>query len=163
VTFKYALFEVENRSKLGLHLNLQSQGRRGLRLVGECCDPNHRGIRHRHHFHRAAYNCWSEEDREVQQSLLFIFTATSNNDEGLDHRGRKDQVITVNFVNGESHIIETFINHWSGEDRGRSHPHHPRSRVSQVIKLTLTIQRYCAVITISIATGRHNKVSTIGE
>ena len=52
-----------------------------------------------------------------------IFAATSNNDEGLIRRSRKDQV---------------FINNWSGEDKGEEAILTIRgSRVSQVISKTL--------------------------
>ena len=55
--------------------------------------------------------------------MFTIFIATSSNDEDLDHRGRKDQVIIVNLVNEGSctitKFIKAFINNWSGEDRGK--------------------------------------------
>ena len=41
--------------------------------------------------------------------MVTIFIATSNNDKGLDHRGRKDQVIIVNLVNEGSYSITKFI------------------------------------------------------
>ena len=54
--------------------------------------------------------------------MFAIFIATSNNNKGLDHIGRKDQVSIVNLVNEGSYaitkFIEAFINNWSGEDRG---------------------------------------------
>ena len=62
--------------------------------------------------------------RQVKQDVFTIFTATSNNDEGIDHIGRKDQVSIVNLVNEGSYaitkFIEAFINTWSGEDRGKN-------------------------------------------